>query len=266
LDAFLRDLADAGVLVSAHPDIILKIGTKEVLVATQSLGWSAEACSYHTLAEFEQQFPIRARRDGIRILKQYRGNGGQGVWKVTPEPPEGFEVLSATRGARTEKFTAEGLVAFFDAEVFARSSHLIDQRWVTTMRRGMVRAYLCGTKVAGFGYQEINALYPVTTYDDFTRRQPSQRHYYTEECFLFQLLRQRLEDEWIPALLRIFQMQAEDLPLIWDADFFFGDSPGREFVLCEINASCVSPFPESAITPLIGELRRRLASRSGPAA
>jgi hypothetical protein len=122
----------------------------------------------------------------------------------------------------------------------------------------MVRAYLCGTKVVGFGYQEINALFPVTQNDDFTRRQPSRRYYFTEECFLFQRLRRSLEDSWIPTLLRHFQMHPDDLPLIWDADFFFGESSDREFLLCEINASCVSPFPESAITPMIRELKRRL--------
>jgi hypothetical protein len=35
------------------------------------------------------------------------------------------------------------------------------------------------------------------------------------------------------------------------------------FVLCEINVSCVSPFPESAITALIRELKRRLALAPG---
>ena len=31
LDAMLREVAASGVFVSAHPDIILKLGTKEVL-------------------------------------------------------------------------------------------------------------------------------------------------------------------------------------------------------------------------------------------
>src|SRR5690242_10560295 len=39
LDPLLREVAANGVFVSAHPDVILKIGTKEVLVATRSLGW-----------------------------------------------------------------------------------------------------------------------------------------------------------------------------------------------------------------------------------
>ena len=33
LDAMLREIAKAGVFVSAHPDVILKLGTKEVLVS-----------------------------------------------------------------------------------------------------------------------------------------------------------------------------------------------------------------------------------------
>jgi hypothetical protein len=38
LDAFLRELAADDVLVSAHPETILRLGTKDVLVATQTLG------------------------------------------------------------------------------------------------------------------------------------------------------------------------------------------------------------------------------------
>lgn len=259
LDAFLRELADDGVLVSAHPDTILRIGTKDVLVTTQALGWSVDAVAHRSLADFCERVPAWVRRDGARVLKQYRGHSGQGVWKVSALSSDRFEIKSASRGELPSEVNEDGLCAFFEAEVFARGSHLVDQRWVTTMDRGMVRAYLCGTKVAGFGYQEIVALYPVATDDDFTRRQPSRRYYYTENCFLFQRLRQRLEKEWLPALQELMAMRAEEFPLLWDVDFFLGDSPGAEFSLCEINASCVSPFPESAITPMVTELERRLA-------
>lgn len=259
LDAFLRELAKSGQLVSAHPDAILKIGTKDVLVATQSLSWSVEAHVYRSLAEFQARFPAQVR-DGIRVIKQYRGNGGDGVWKITATGPDAFEVRSATRGSSVETLNEARLIAFFDAAVFARGSHLVDQRWVPSLPRGMVRAYLCGTKVAGFGYQEINALHPASTDEDFTRQQPSRRHYYTEQCHLFQRLRRQLETDWVPGLCAAVQIAPGDLPLLWDADFLLGDPP-REYLLCEINASCVSPFPDSAITPMIAEIRRRLAAR-----
>ena len=37
LDALLREAAAAGVYVSAHPDVILKMGTKDVLVRTKEM-------------------------------------------------------------------------------------------------------------------------------------------------------------------------------------------------------------------------------------
>lgn len=259
LDAFLRGLAGDGVLVSAHPDTILRIGTKDVLVTTQALGWSVDAVAHRSSADFRERFPTSVRRDGARVLKQYRGHSGQGVWKVSALAADRFEIRSASRAEATREVNEDALCAFFEAEVFAPGSHLVDQRWVQTMNRGMVRAYLCGTNVAGFGYQEIVALHPASQGDDFTRQQPSRRYYYTEDCFLFQRLRQRLEQEWVPAMQELLGMRADEFPLLWDADFFLGDSPDAEFLLCEINASCVSPFPESAISPLLAGLERRLS-------
>jgi hypothetical protein len=260
LDAFLRRMAAAGVLVSAHPDTILRIGTKDILVTSQPLGWSVEARRLASLEEFAARFPSTVRREGVRVLKRSRGNGGQGVWKITARPDGSFEILSASRGSATEIMTEETLLFHFSAHVYEPGGHLIDQQWVGSIRRGMVRAYLCGSRVAGFGYQEINALCPATAGAGSTVRAPSARHYYTEDCFLFQGLRARLEQDWVPGLLRLTQLNPDELPLLWDADFFFGEPPAPEFILCEINASCVSPFPESAVGPIITELARRLDS------
>jgi hypothetical protein len=257
LDAFLRELDQSGVLVSAHPDSILKLGTKDVLVTTQTIGWSVEACAYRSLEEFQANFPARVRRDGTRVLKQYRGHSGQGVWKITAADGDKFEVTPAAREGAPQTVGTAALIAFFQTRVFASGSHLVDQAWVPTITRGMVRAYLCGKKVVGFGYQEINALYPATPGEDFTRLQPSRRHYYTEQCALFQPLRQRLEQTWLPALAQTLGLGEEDFPLLWDTDFFFGDAP-QDYLLCEINVSCVSPFPESAIMPIIREMKCRL--------
>jgi len=43
------------------------------------------------------------------------------------------------------------------------------------------------------------------------------------------------------------------LPVLWDCDFLLGpkDAAGQDtYVLCEINASSVSPFPDSAVAPI----------------
>jgi len=84
LDLLLRDVATRGPWVSAHPDVILKMGVKEVLYRTRQLGWGADTHRYDSAAAFRAEFPSRLRAGGPRVLKQNRGNGGQGVWKVEP--------------------------------------------------------------------------------------------------------------------------------------------------------------------------------------
>jgi len=46
LDTLLRDVSARGVWVSAHPDVIMKMGTKEVLFNTRSLGWGTDTDLY----------------------------------------------------------------------------------------------------------------------------------------------------------------------------------------------------------------------------
>jgi hypothetical protein len=50
-------------------------------------------------------------------------------------------------------------------------------------------------------------------------------------------------------MMGLLDIDAESLPVIWDADFLYGprDHSGRDtYVLCEINVSSVFPFPEQA--------------------
>ena len=82
LDAILREVASAGVWVSAHPDVIAAIGTKEVLFRTRTLGWGTDTTSYADFAQLTREFPARLGRDRVRVLKPRRGNGGLGVWRV----------------------------------------------------------------------------------------------------------------------------------------------------------------------------------------
>src|SRR4029079_8756249 len=81
LDAILREVAGAGVFVSGHPDVIAKLGTKEVLYTTRDLGWGCDTDLYRSAGEMRKELPARLS-GGARVLKQLRGNGGTGVWKV----------------------------------------------------------------------------------------------------------------------------------------------------------------------------------------
>lgn len=106
LDPMLREVAAQGIWVSAHPDVILKMGVKEVLYRTRDLGWGTDTQLYATPEDFRARFPGQLAA-GPRVLKQNRGNGGQGVWKVelaagvAPGDNASVEVLHAGAAARS---------------------------------------------------------------------------------------------------------------------------------------------------------------------
>jgi len=83
LDDLLREVSESGVFVSTHPDVTAKMGVKAVLYRTRELGWGTDSDLYETEAAFRTEFPRRLA-SGPRVLKQNRGNGGIGVWKVEP--------------------------------------------------------------------------------------------------------------------------------------------------------------------------------------
>ena len=59
LDALLPEVSASGVMVSAHPDTILKLGTKEVLYRARELLWGSDVELYRTPEEFARRFPAR---------------------------------------------------------------------------------------------------------------------------------------------------------------------------------------------------------------
>jgi len=263
LDALLRRVADAGVVVSAHPDAILKLGTKDVLLQTRDLPFGSDVHRIDSLAQLEAELPQRLR-SGARVLKQYRGQSGNGVWRVelADQAPGAarLSVRHAQRGSVEEEIElpalAQKLAAYFEP---ANGGHMIDQAWQPRLVEGMVRAYLVADRVEGFGQQSVNALYPARPGEP--PPQPGPRLYYPADLPKFQYLKQRLETEWVELLRSRVGLAHEQLPLLWDCDFMLGERPDgaqERYVLCEINVSSVSPFPPSAIAPLVSAAQRRL--------
>jgi hypothetical protein len=65
----------------------------------------------------------------------------------------------------------------------------------------------------------------------------------------FQALRKKMEAEWTPRMMGTLGIDAESLPIIWDADFLYGPriaSGEDSYVLCEINVSSVFAIPDQA--------------------
>ncbi|EXJ51809.1 Cj0069 family protein [Microbacterium sp. MRS-1] len=251
LDALLREVAEEGVWVSAHPDVITRMGTKDVLYATRNVGWGEDIERYDNANDLAERFPARLVERGALVLKQARGTGGEGVWKVQLERSEEPARASAARvrvqhaSARANDAQYVSLTDFLDgcACYVAGDGFLVDQPFQERLGDGMIRAYFVQDHLVGFQHQWPTALLATERVETPARRgmegpdTPAYRH-----------LRKQL-DSWIPSMQDVLRLDRDALPVIWDADFLYGPQTpyGTDtYILCEINVSCVWPFPERA--------------------
>jgi hypothetical protein len=261
LDAMLRKVAESGVFVSTHPDIIMKMGTKEVLYQTRHMGWGSDIRLYHTPAEMRDQLSQYLVNGEARVLKQNRGHSGMGVWKIQIATDEKnitsntmLRVRHAQRGSIEQRMTFDEFLTICEP-YFSGAGKMIDQAYQSRLPEGMIRCYLVHDKVAGFGHQAVNALYPAPDgAPPEDAPQPGTRLYYPPDLPDFQLLKQQLEQVWLPELQALLAIPTEQLPILWDADFLLGAKNHSEdtYVLCEVNVSSVAPYPDSA-TPFIAQ-------------
>jgi hypothetical protein len=236
------------------------MGTKEVLYKIRETPFGGDIKLYHSFTDFKERF--LKEQKGIRILKQYRGNGGDGVFKIDTSNIKKIRITHAKNGNEESQVSVDDLFKMFES-YFNTNSMLIDQEWNQNIVNGMVRCYLSGSKVTGFGYQEINALYPITVKSPVVKK-PSQRFYFSEDNGMFSDLKNIMEKSWVAQLQEITGVKNEMLPVIWDADFFINkintENTSEKYSLCEINVSCVSPFPESSIPYIAEEVRKRIST------
>jgi hypothetical protein len=252
LDQLLREVAGDGVWVSAHPDVIDKMGTKEVLYATRDLGWGTDTACYRSADELAQHFPERLGRYGRIVVKQARGTGGTGVWRVElPDPSREAPVLDDTvlvQRSLPREITPSvdtTLAAFVEEcrKCLAWSGCLVDQPYQDRLAEGMIRVYFVHNKVAGFCHQWPKGLLEPGTPDDPARPAPTMED---PDTPAYAELRVKAETDWVPEMQRILGLSNDELPVIWDADFLFGAKANKgdeKYVLCEINVQAVWPYP-----------------------
>jgi hypothetical protein len=192
------------------------------------------------------------------VVKQGRGNGGNGVWKVEllEGPAERRAVGADTRidvqDARVTDGSSEqmrlGQFLAIAGEAFEWSACLIDQPFQERLPDGMLRCYFTHDQVVGFCRQwpKRGLLGPE---DARSAASAPESIWETADAQAFQALRRDAEARWLPDLMSVLGLGPQSLPLIWDADFLFGPrtATGEDtYVLCEINTSAVWPFPPSA--------------------
>jgi hypothetical protein len=233
------------------------MGTKELLVRTRDLVFGSDAHIYRTLDDFCAQFPERLAGQGPRVLKPYKGNAGIGVWKVSLAASGDVEIQDAhPRGTDVETMPLPKFMRRWQSN-FDDGGALVDQPFQPRIADGMIRCYMVRDEVAGIAHQEPDAEQLAS---GRVFGLPSKKTMFEPSEPRFAALKRTVESSWLGAMLEAVGMTRRDLPFLWDADFMYGpkmEAGEDTYVLCEINCSCVIPFP-SAVP---GMLAARIAAR-----
>jgi len=76
-----------------------------------------------------------------------------------------------------------------------------------------------------------------------------------------------MEKEWVPGMQTLLDIPTASLPALWDADFLYGpktEDGSDTYVLCEINASSVAPYPDSAAPKVAAAVLAGIRSAINP--
>jgi hypothetical protein len=234
LDALLHYIKTHGVLVSAEPSIIKKMGTKEVLYRTRELSWGADTHLYNSFEQFREEFPKRIATSGSRVLKQNQSDYGVGVWQIELLPtaevsdPD-VRVVQCKLDRKPYDVKLSSFMAGC-AQYFVDDGLLIDQGYQHRHIDGTIRCCMSQNEVVGFCHQLRETSGSCLSISHYADAPP------------FQSLRAAMEQEWVPAMQRILDISTADLPVLWDASFVYGakaPNGADTYVLCGINASNV---------------------------
>ena len=259
LDALLREVADTGVWVSAHPDVIMRMATKRVLFDTREMSWGTETRLYFSPAELRDG--LTSLDGGARVFKQQRGMGGHGVWKIERDPNDDDLLWAeeAIRGATRSQLSVDAFVARCEP-YFERDGTIVEQPFQTRINEGMIRVYLTHDRVVGFAHQ-----YPAGLRPESSGAPPPGKKFETATVPAYSRLRETMESQWVPQMQQLLDLDTVRLPVIWDADFLHGPKTATgddTYVLCEINASSTFAFPEHAMPTVAEAALARIAERS----
>jgi hypothetical protein len=242
----------------------MKMATKQVLVDTRQMSWGTETRLYRTAAELRDQLPARLAERTAVVLKQKRGMGGNGVWKVqAEEASDGGSVVLVQHGLPDSVVERLSLDEFVSrcAPYFAGDSFMVEQPYQSRLAEGMIRVYMTHDRVVGFTHQYPRGLLPPT--DAPPIRSP--KVFEPPDAPAYGDLRTRVESVWVPEMQQLLGIDTVALPVIWDADFLYGGKTALgadTYVLCEINASSTFAFPEHAM-PTVAEMAlQRIGERA----
>lgn len=283
LDALLTELSDAGVLVLSTPELIRAMGAKDALVKIRHLQVGIMDTAVYTTPEQLMEGFRKSIAFQPRVIKQNRGSQGEGIWicKLQDESKycqnygdaiadldtplvlmEAFdnhqevhtveEFLEFCLNGRTDKsgeWESTGIGKYLEGGIES-GAMLVDQRFLPRIVEGEVRCTMVGPELIGLVHKK-----PKEGGLSATLQSGAIYTNYEPDAPEFRTLVEKFRTD-IPHILECFGVSDQPLPLLWTADFIFGnpDENGIDtFYVGEFNCSCVGVTQQLEFADLVGK-------------
>jgi hypothetical protein len=267
VDALMREMADVrGISLMQHPDVMIKMGTKNSLVKVRNLACGLpDTYSYFDVASFKENFP-KTIKTGIRVLKQNRGSQGEGIWVCQIKEGQEGEVTGATVlclqeavDNHKEERTIDDFMNFCEKYIVGEDGLLVDMRFLPRIVEGEVRVNMIYDKPV-----EIVKKTPVSGGISATLASGARYVSHQPDDPEFAHLMHSFVDRDLPQVMDLLELRGKTLPLIWTADFILGDKvDGQDtYSISEFNCSCVGITQQLHLTGVFADAAIRIALKA----
>ena len=274
LDDMLRRVSEKGILVSTHPDIISKIGTKKVLFDTRNEAWGSGSTTklYKNAVDLKENLVklLLLNPHIPRVLKMERGCSGKGVWRceINNSPSKTctttqdifLRVQHAGDDIVEEHVHINDFIARVSKRMASFGGGVVDMPYFPRINEGIIRCYMFRGRCGGVLHQTDVELIESCQHPKL-RKLNLTRGYKVEtpSNSKHKELAKILEEEWIPKLLtnvgllegqesssQVFSKSKDKLqskmdvmlPVIWDMNFIYR-STSNEDGKCEVDPANV---------------------------
>lgn len=241
--AFLRRLYEYGIEVHTHPDTMLNLDFKDVLVRLKDtpLG-EKSAYFYKDFEDFTQKFPPILRDEKVRVLKKNYGLSGEDIYLVKFDNDQTVKCKEAKGNKEINFASIYEFLKFFEPKfkdncenkIYANEkAGFVDCKYLPRIEEGEIRVFLVRDRAVG-------VVRKIPENSQFSATITSGATYHFEAPTLEKwrdIVEFTLDGlDYIEGLCK-----NEEFPLLWTMDYILdSDTKGNDkYILSEINCSCV---------------------------
>lgn len=239
---FLNKLSKNGILVNTHPDVMINLNFKDILVKLSNTNLCYDdSYFYHTFEEFKKQFKKNLEKYKFRVLKKNYGSTGEGVWIVELLEDGRLKAIEAVNNEKKKFDSIEEFENFLkdyfeddkDEVYFKWKSGFVDVRFLPRITEWEIRVVIIWEEPKLVVHKkpaewEFSAtLFSWAKYNSDSVDNPKWKE-------VVEITKNAMNDikEYI---------WNREYPLIWTLDYIldYDENWKDKYVLSEINCSCV---------------------------